>query len=384
MDDQSSLEKQLLGEMTYDDPRKNAPKPAGGIDPRLADAAPVLLEEEPVYQDPRKSAPPPAGGIDPRLAGASAVTLDDMSSSAPAQPSPRKLAVELSPEQIATLQRQRAEKGLPAYTDAEIEALNNEFIERQISTMLAQHQAARAAEQAAAASALLSEPEDFSQPVKKEAPKILPQVDASALLEEPAPEPERRVVFNQDDLEAAKKAAAKRASESLQEAPAKTEEDQKRAREDLRRLREQQLADLAQKGFSIAVMCTIMGVFAGVCTVMFSMGNYADEASVPGVFSFFDKVYLLVGALLILLSITIVTRVKKLKGFTTFMFVINALTMLVPGIVELLSQKKGADGFGMTAVCYAVSIILSIIVTVNISSSDKVNAFYAQNEIMYD
>ncbi len=352
MDDQRSLEEQLLGDMTYDDPRK--------------------------------AAQPAAGGIDPRLAGASAVTLDDMTTSAPAAPKPQMRFQELTDDQVAILQQQRAAKGQPPYTPDEIAELKAEFIERQRTAAMQQAMAEQAAAQQQAAAMLLSEPEDYSQPEKKEAPKILPEVDASSLLEEPAPEPERKVVFNQEDLEAAKKQAAKRASEALTEAPAKTEEDQKRARQELQQLRAQQLADLAQKGFMVSVISTIMGVFAGVATILFSMGSYAEPDSVPGIFHFFDKFYLIAGALLILLSITIVTRVKKLKGFTTFMFVITALTVFIPGIVELLSQKRGAPGFGATAAGYVLSIVLCIAVTVNISSSDKLSAYYAQSDIMYD
>jgi len=352
MDDQRSLEEQLLGDMSY--------------------------------VDPRKTAQPAAGGIDPRLAGASAVLLDDMTTSAPAAPKPQTRYQELTDEQIAVLQQQRAAKNLPPYTPDEIAELKAEFIERQRVAAQQQAMAEQAAAQQQAAAMLLSEPEDYSKPEKREAPKILPEVDASALLEEAAPEPERKVVFNQEDLEAAKKAATKRASDALAEAPAKSEEDQKRARRELQALRQQQLDDLAQQGFMVAVVSTIMGVFAGIGTLLFSMGSFSDPSSVPGVFKTFDSFYTIAGVLLILLSITIVTRIKKLKGFTTFMFVITAITMIVPGIVELLSQKKGADNFGMTLAGYLLSIILSIIVTVNISSSDKVNAYYKQNDIMYD
>jgi len=352
MDDQRSLEEQLLGDMTYEDPRKNMPTNVGGVDPRLA--------------------------------GASAVVLDDMSDKAPAPPKQRQV-LELTEEQIGILQKQRAEKGLPAYTAEEIEALNNEFIERQLATMLVQHQADKAAEQQQAAAALLAAPEeDYVKQEKRDSAKILPQVDASALLEEPAPEPERRVMFNQEDLEAAKKQAAKRAAESLQEAPAKTEEDQKRARRELMELRRQQQEDLAQAGFKQSILLTVLGIVAGIATLLFAMGSYADEAKAPGVFKFFDTVYMICGALVALLSITIVTRVKALRGFTSFMLVITALLLIVPGIVSLLSQKKGGDGFAVTAICYVIAIILCIAVTVMFSSSDKIKAYYTQGEIMYD
>ncbi len=354
MDDQRSLEQQLLGDMTYEDPRKAAQNAAGGVDPRLA--------------------------------GASAVTLDDMTGAAPAAaPKPQSIYQELTDEQIALLQQQRAEKGQPPYTPDEIANLKAEFIERQRAAAMQQAMAEQAAAQKQAAAALLSEPEDYSRPEKKEPSKILPEVDASALLEEAAPEPERKVMFNQEDLEAAKKQAAKRAAESLTEAPAKTEEDQKRARRELMELRRQQQEDLAQQGFLVSVVMTVLGVFAGVATLVFSMGKYANpDSEVPGVFKLFDKFYMIAGVLLILLSITIVVRLKQFRGFTSFMLVITALTLFVPGIADLLSQKKGASGFGVTAAAYVVAIVLCIVVTVTLSSSDKLKAYYAKSDIMYD
>lgn len=351
MDDQRSLEEQLLGDMSYDDPRKH-------------------------------TAPAAPGAIDPRLAGASAVTLDDMSSGTP-EPPKKPQYQELTDAQIQILQNQRAEKGLPPYTAEEIAALKNEFIERQIEAARQQHLAETAAAQQQAAAALLSEPEDYSQPEKREPTKILPEVDASALLEEPAPEPERRAVFNQEDLEAAKKQAAKRASEALTEAPAKTEEDQQRARKELQELRRQQMADLAQKGFSVSIITTALGILAGLGEILFSIGAYnSDDPS--GVFKLFDKVYLLLGVLLVGLSITVVVRLKRLKGTVTLVSTLSAISLVVPGIVELLSAKRGASGFAVTCGGYLLGIVLSIVVTVMVSSSAPLSAYYSQNDIMYD
>ncbi len=349
MDDPKNLEAQLLGDMTYDDPRKAQPQTHGAL--------------------------PQVNAAD---------LLGNMSAE-PARPvQPQFQYQELTDEQVAILQSQRAQQGQPPYTPDEIAELKAEFIERQRQQAMEAAMAAQAAQQQAAAAALLSEPEDYSQPEKKPQHEALPQVDASALLEEPAPEPERKVVFNQEDLEAAKKQAAKRASESLSEAPAKTEEDQKRARREMEMLRQQQLNDLAARGFTVAIVMTVLGVIAGVCTIMFSVGSYPDPETAPGVFKFFDTCYMIAGVALILLSITIAARLKKVKGLTSFMFIITALTMFIPGIVSLLSEKKNAPDAGMTTICYILSIVLCIVITFIMSTSDKLNAYYAQSDIMYD
>lgn len=322
MDDQKSLEAQLLGDMGYEDPRKAA-------QPKVQ------------YQ-------------------------------------------ELSDEQIAILQQQRAAKGQPPYTDEEIAELKAEFIERQRTQAMEAAMAAQAEAQKAAAAAMLAEPEDYSQPERKPQHEALPQVDASALLEEPAPEPERKVVFNQEDLQAAKMSAAKRASDSLKEIPAQTAEQQKRAREEMALLRLQQQEELAAKGFTTSIILTIMGVIAGAMTIMFAAGGYPDPENVTGVFKFFDKCFLLLGVILIALAITVVLRVKKLKGTMNFMFGLNVVLLIFLGSVELISAKKNAPGGAVTCAGYVIALILSIVIVFISSTSDKLNAYYAKSDIMYD
>ena len=352
MDDPRSLEAQLLGDMTYDDPRKR--------------------------QQPQ--------GIDPRLAGASVPVLDDMTAG-PAAPQPKPVTQyqELTDEQVAILQQQRAAAGQPPYTPDEIAELKAEFIERQRIAAQEAALAQQAAAQQAAAAALLAEPEDYNAPEKRVTHEALPQVDASALLEEPAPEPERKVFINQEDLEAAKKSAAKRASESLHETPQRTEEEQRRARKEMEELRRQQMDDLAQRGFIVSIAMTVMGVLAGLCTVLFASGGYEDGKDMaPGVFLFFDKCYMFAGIAMILLAVTIVLRVKKVKGLTSFFFIVTPILLIVPGIVSLLSQKKGAEGGSVTVVSYILAVVLSIVVTFVMGSSDKLNAYYAKSDIIYD
>lgn len=349
MDDPKSLEAQLLGDMSYEDPRKSQQQSGSNL-PQVDAAA----------------------------------LLGDMSAEAPAPAKPQFQYQELTDEQVAILQAQRAEKGQPPYTPDEIAELKAEFIERQRQQAMEAAMAAQAAQQQAAAAALLAEPEDYSQPEKKPQHEALPQVDASALLEEPAPEPEHRVSFNQEDLEAAKKAAAKRASDSLKEVPSQTAEQQKRAREEMAMLRRQQQEDLAQKGFFVAIAMTVMGVIAGVCTIMFSSGAYATPDEAPGIFHFFDKCYLILGIAQVLLGIMVVLRVKKLKGLTSFVNVITPILLLIPGVTLLLSQKKGAEGGGVSVACYIIAMLLSIVMTFMMSTSDPLTAFYGKNDIMYD
>ena len=353
MDDQRNLEAQLFGDMSYEDPRKTQPAPA-------------------------------AGGVDPRLAGAGAVLLDDFNENAAAPPKAQPRYQELTDEQVAILQQQRAEKGQPPYTPEEIAELKAEFIERQRIAAQQQAMAEQAAAQQAAANVIFDDPADtYTAPEKREPSKILPEVDESTLFTEEEPAPERKVVFNQEDLEAAKKQAAKRASDSLKEAPAQTAEDQKRARQQMEALRQQQQADLARAGLPVAIVMTIVGVIAGGCMALFSSGKYADPDAVGGFIKLMDTVYMIDGVVLALLAATIVTRVQALKGFTSALYIISSIILVIPGAVVLF-QKNGAAGFGLSVVAYLVALIGCFAVTFTISSSEKLNAYYGRKDIMYD
>ena len=347
MDEHNSLADQLLGDMTYDDPRKHNPAPAGA---------------------------------DPRLAGASVPMLDDMGAGSAPQPVQSRFQ-SLSAEQIALLQQQRAEKGLPAYTAEEIAELNADFIERQRMQM---QQAAmqQQAEAQAAADALLGAEQDYVAPEKTPQKEALPEVDASALLEEPAPEPEHKVVFNQEDLESAKRKAVKSAGAALTSAP-KTEEEQKRARRELEALRQQQQADLAQAGFKTSVILTAVGIISAICMVWFAIRPYPDNFEPNGFFNLAGTFYQYGGILLAILSVTIALRVTQVKGLTSFLFALSSILLLIPGVV-LLFQKKEAGGFALTAILYLIAIAGCFAVTFVISTSDKLNAYYQRKEIMYD
>ncbi|MBR5371781.1 MAG: ECF transporter S component [Oscillospiraceae bacterium] len=349
MDDQRSLEAQLLGDMTYDDPRK----------------------KQPANQ-----------GVDPRLVGASGAILEDMSAAAAPRPQAQPQYQMLTEEQIATLQQQRAANGQPPYTPDEIAELQAEFIERQRTARMQQAMQAQAAAQQAAAAALLAE-DNYAQPEKPKAPeKVLPTVSASDLLEEPAPEPERKVVFNQEDIEAAKKQAVKKAADSLNSAP-QTEADTKKAREEMRRFREQQLADMAAAGFKVSIIVTVVGILSALCMVLFGMGHYPDGEEMGGFFALADKFYIIGGIVLALLSITIVTRVQACRGFTSFMFIISSILLVVPGAIVLFN-KKGADNFGFSCGCYVIAIIGCFAVTFLLSTNDKLSAYIGHKDFMYD
>ncbi len=380
MDENNGLNSSLLGDITYEPQKPRVP--SNGVDPRLAHAETPVLDDFNVPNTYQRPTPPPApNGVDPRLAGASAPLLDDMGGNTPPPPKPATRYQELTDEQVAILQQQRAAAGQPPFTAEEIAGLKAEFIERQRLAAQQQALAQQAAAQQQAQASIILEEASYTAPEKKPAHEPLPQVDASALLEEPAPEPVRRPAFNQEDIEAAKKQAAKRQAESLtsqDNAP-----DPAKSREQLRQLRYQQQADLAIAGQKVSIIATVIGVISGICMFLFSLQPYADDVEMNGFYNFAGGFYKYVGLILVFLSFTIVLRVQAVKGLTSFLFLASSLLLLVPGIITLL-MRKGADGFGLTIVYFIIAIIGCFVVTFMLSVSDKLKAFYGRKEVFYD
>ena len=89
------------------------------------------------------------------------------------------------------------------------------------------------------------------------------------------------------------------------------------------------------------------------------------------------------GIALALLSLTIVLRVQQVKGLTSLLGGLSSLLMVIPGIVVLM-QKRGTPSFPVTAVAYVIGVIGAIAVTFVISSSEKLSAYYAHKDMMYD
>ncbi|MBP0970414.1 MAG: hypothetical protein J5753_00105, partial [Oscillospiraceae bacterium] len=153
---------------------------------------------------------------------------------------------------------------------------------------------------------------------------------------------------------------------------------------DMALLRLQQQEALAEKGFGVSIAMTVIGALSGVCTFLYSTGAYSDTSMKDGAFGFFDKIYMLLGVLLFILSFTIVTRVKKIKGLTSGIFILTSILLFIPGIVQLISVKAGAEGGVRSIIFYILAIIGCLTVTFTLSTSDKLNAYYKKSDIIYD
>lgn len=368
----------VLAEDNYVDTRKKSS--LEGV------AAPTLAEDNYIPQKP-KPAPVQATPVQ----------------SAPVQPAPVPEFVPqpLNEQQLALLAQRRAEAGQPPYTPEQIATIQQAYLQKQIDahnatlaaqaaaapTPVAQATDAPAAQTAAApaqeAPTLLAavqapvlEETSYTPPPKKEPAVPQPSAaQAAALLEEPA-EPERRVSrYNAEDLEAAKANAARRAVESTLNQP--VEIDKEESRRLMNALRMEREAELAKKGFRVAIVLMILGLAGAVMLFLFSKRDFAIDMD-NGFYQKLTDGTIYISAVLALSSVLLMFRVEFVKKLASFFFGLTAFGMLLPGVFILAQKAK--DGMALTAVFYVLTLALCFAVCFLLSTNEAVNMYYKRRE----
>ena len=332
----------------------------------LADvAAPTLADDD--YVDTRKKH---------SLEGVQAPVLEDPDAHAASQPAqPAAFTpVPLTQQQLDVLAQQRAQSGQPPYTPEQIAAIQKAYMDRQVAAHVASQPAEPAPQPQVKAPVL--EESTYTPPVKE---KLEPQVSAAAaasLLEEPAPEPERKVSrFNEADLEAAKANAQKRAIE--QSLNMTTNVDKAESRRLMNELRMEREAELAKKGFTVVIVLMILGLLAAAALYFFSVREFQDSMD-NGFYSGVTKVMNYTSFGLGVVSVLLILRVGFVKKLGSFLFGLMTALLLFPGLPMLMQKKE--EGMALTAVGYGAALILCFAICFILSTSEPVNMFYKRKE----
>ena len=333
----------------------------------LADvAAPTLADDD--YVDTRKKH---------SLEGVQAPVLEDTNAYAAPKPAAQPAGFTPTPltqEQLDVLAQQRAQSGQPPYTPEQIAAIQKAYMDRQAAAHAASQPAAAASQPQVQAPVL--EESTYTPPVKEEKRPQVSAAAAASLLEEPAPEPERRVSrFNEADLEAAKANAQKRAIE--QSLNMTTNVDKAESRRLMNELRMEREAELAKKGFTVVIVLMILGLVAAVALYFFSIREFKVDMD-NGFYSGVTKVMTYTSFGLGVLSVLLILRVNFVKKLGSFLFGLMTLLLLFPGLPMLMQKKE--EGMALTAVGYGVALVLCFAVRFTLSTSEPVNMFYKRRE----
>jgi hypothetical protein len=322
-------------------------------------SAPTLDDENYYYSEPsseKKGAP----------TGVSAPILDDDNYTAPdaAYSEPAKLI--LSDEEIIS--------GM----SPEQQAMFNELPEEKRQQVLAMRRQQLGAEAPApAVSAPVLDEDNYVPPPKKEKASE-PETPISAPILDDEPEPPKYVPkFVDEDLENAKKEAAKKAVSS------QLVSDQKDSKESLRmmlELKAERRRELAAKGFKTTILVAILGIIGAVAFFLLYSGSlgleYKDGLS--GMANLLKNSAVYLSLAMAVSSITLVSGIGAFKSIASLIYVLSAIAQIFPGFL-MISQHEGS--FGLAFALYAVSLIGTIAVVVGLSAIESVGLYFKRNKL---
>lgn len=213
------------------------------------------------------------------------------------------------------------------------------------------------------------------EPEKKAEPQ--PQQPVTAPILDDAPEtPVYKPKFVDEDLERAKKEAAKKAVSS------QLVSEQKDSKESLRmmlELKEERRREDAKKGFKVVIVLALLGIVAAVAFYLLysgSLGLTYDESGLSKFADIIKNSSMYIAIAMGVSSLTLVTGVGFFKSLTTLIHLLSAIVQVFPGFV-MISQHNGSTGLAIAL--YAVSIICTISVFVGLSAIESVGRFYNKN-----
>lgn len=215
------------------------------------------------------------------------------------------------------------------------------------------------------------------EPKKEAEPQPEPEQPVTAPILDDAPEtPAYKPKFVDEDLERAKKEAAKKAVSS------QLVSEQKDSKESLRmmlELKEERRREDAKRGFKVVIVIALLGVAAAVVFYLLysgSLGLTYDESGLSKAAGIIKNSSMYIAIAMGVSSLTLITGVGFFKSLATIIHLLSAIIQVFPGFI-MISQHNGSTGLAIAL--YAVSIICTISVFVGLSAIESVGRFYNKN-----
>jgi len=228
---------------------------------------------------------------------------------------------------------------------------------------------------AAPVTAPVLDEDNYTPPPKKEEPeKPAEPVSAPILDDEPeAPKYVRKYV--DEDLENAKKDARKAVSSSL----TSNQKDSAKSLEMMLQLKEERMAEVAAKGFKVAVILALLGIVSAVCFYLLYSGqmgmSYKEDMS--GIASKVEGISLYIALIAGASAGLLVTGKSACKSLASVVFLLFSIIQLFPGI-GMIPQHEGSSG--KVYLFYAVALIGSIGVFITLSASEAIGQFFKKDK----
>ena len=333
----------VLDEIEYSAPSAKKDGPTGV-------AAPVLDDMDSYTpQNQKKGAP----------TGVSAPVLDDDNASYASAPKPEKLIMtdeeiiaRFTPDQLAT------------YTN-----LPDANKQKVLDLMRKQLGAEAPVEEVTAP--VLDEDNYTPPPKKEEPPKPAAPVTAPILDDEPAPT-EYVPKYVDEDLEKAKREAAKKA------VAGQLVSDQKDSKESLRmmlELKEERRREMAQKGFKVVIVLAIIGFIGSIAFfILYSGGMGLDyKNGVEGFANIISNSAMYISIAMAISGAALITGMGGFKTLASLVYLASAIIQVVPGIA-MIPQHEGS--LGLVGLLYGISFVCTAAVFIGLTAFESVGLYF--------
>lgn len=210
---------------------------------------------------------------------------------------------------------------------------------------------------------------------KPEPPKPAEPIKAPVLDDAPEP-PAYKPKYVDEDLERAKREAAKKA------VAGQLVSDQKDSKESLRmmlELKEERRREMAAKGFKICIVLGVVGIVAAIAFYLLYSGSlglvYKDGMN--GISNVLKDASLYIALGMAISGLLLMSGISIFKTLANLIYLLSSIAQIFPGIV-MIPQHEGS--MGLVAVLYAVSIICTLSVFISMSALEPV-ALYFKKEL---
>ena len=216
--------------------------------------------------------------------------------------------------------------------------------------------------------------DNYVPPPKKEEP-VQPAEPVTAPILDDAPEPTKYVPkFVDEDLERAKQEASKKA------VAAQLVSEQKDSKESLRmmiQLKEERQAELAQKGFKLAIIACLIGIVAAVAFYLLYSGKLGMgyKNGLEGAGKFLENTSIYIAAAMILTGLGMISGIKAFKSGASLVYLLSAILQVFPGL-PMIPQHEGS--VAKVVIFHVLAFAGTVAVFVGLSASECVGQFFSR------
>ncbi len=214
--------------------------------------------------------------------------------------------------------------------------------------------------------------DNYVPPPKKEEPVRPSEPITAPVLDDEPEQTEYVPKFGDKNLEKIKEEAKKKAVSSQL---VSNQKDEKESLRMMIQLKEERRAEMAEKGFKIAIILAVIGVIGSAAFYLLYSGSlgleYKDGLS--GIANVISSSSLYLALAGVISGILIVSGLGFAKSLASFVYLVLGIVQLFPGL-PMIPQHEGS--MGLVIVLYVVAFVCTVGVFVTLSASECVGAFF--------